>query len=64
MGLLTGGNMRCTSSLINSDHLIYHSGQNAFKRTKRGTINNYAVTTGHRTILEKPRNMANIAVKY
>lgn len=59
-----GGNMKRISSLINSDHLIYRPDQNTFKRAKRGTINNYAVTTGHRTILEKPCNVANIAVKH
>lgn len=64
MGLLRGGNMKCTSSLVNSDHLIYHPDQNTFKRAKRGTVNNYAVTTGHSNILEKPHNIANIAVNY
>lgn len=44
-----------TSSLINSES-NYHPDQNIFE-IKRDTINNNSETTGHRTTLEKPRNI-------
>lgn len=59
-----GGNMKRTSPLTHSDPLIYHPDQNTFKKAKAksGIIN--AVTIGHRTILEKPANMASLPIKY